>query len=64
VKWFDGIGELRIDWGPGYRVYLLQVEDTLILLLGGGTKKRQSADIVTAKRLRDEFKNERAHRTF
>ncbi|MGB5282180.1 MAG: type II toxin-antitoxin system RelE/ParE family toxin, partial [Arenicellales bacterium] len=35
IKWFDGIGEYRIDWGPGYRVYLVQDGKTLIILLGG-----------------------------
>lgn len=39
VKWFDGIGEYRIDWGPGYRIYLAQEGKALIILLGGGTKK-------------------------
>lgn len=62
IKWFEGIGEIRIDWGPGYRVYLLRDAERLILLLGGGTKKRQQADIETAKRLRDEYKAERAQK--
>jgi len=35
------IGECRIDWGPGYRIYLMQDGDALIILLGGGTKKGQ-----------------------
>jgi putative addiction module killer protein len=39
IKWFDGIGEYRIDWGPGYRIYLLQNGKNLIVLFGGGTKK-------------------------
>ena len=37
----DGVHECRIDWGPGYRVYLGQDGPTLIILLGGGTKKKQ-----------------------
>ena len=41
IKWFDGIGEYRIDWGPGYRVYLVQDGENLIILLGGSTKKNQ-----------------------
>ena len=41
VKWFDGIGEYRIDWGPGYRVYLASDGDALIVLYGGGTKRNQ-----------------------
>ncbi|HTE42057.1 MAG TPA: type II toxin-antitoxin system RelE/ParE family toxin [Steroidobacteraceae bacterium] len=48
VKWFEGIGEYRIDWGPGYRIYLARDGLQLILLLGGGTKKRQAKDIRLA----------------
>src|ERR1043165_9473542 len=54
VKWFSGIGEYRIDWGPGYRVYLAKDGDQLIILFGGGTKKGQDADIAEAKRLHRE----------
>ncbi|UZO77193.1 MULTISPECIES: type II toxin-antitoxin system RelE/ParE family toxin [Microcystis] len=39
VKWFDGIGEYKIDWGPGYRIYLAQDGKQLIVLFGGGTKE-------------------------
>ena len=56
VKWFSGIGELRIDWGPGYRVYLAKDGDTLIVLFCGGTKKRQQTDIATALALHAEYK--------
>ncbi|MBS9402430.1 type II toxin-antitoxin system RelE/ParE family toxin [Halomonas sp. TRM85114] len=56
IKWFDGIGEFRIDWGPGYRIYLARDGDALIVLFGGGTKKRQQTDIRQAKTLRDEYK--------
>ncbi|MCX5961703.1 MAG: type II toxin-antitoxin system RelE/ParE family toxin [Cyanobacteria bacterium] len=55
VKWFDGIGEYRIDWGPGYRIYLVQDGQDLIMLFGGGTKKRQQADIDQALRLNQEY---------
>jgi putative addiction module killer protein len=55
VKWFDGIGEYRIDWGPGYRVYLMQDGRDLIILFGGGTKKRQPMDIQQALRFRQEY---------
>ena len=48
VKWFGGIGEYRIDWGPGYRIYPAQDGQDLIVLFGGGTKKRQQADITQA----------------
>jgi putative addiction module killer protein len=56
IKWFSGIGEVRIDWGPAYRVYLAQDGETLIILFCGGTKKRQQADITTALALHAEFK--------
>lgn len=50
VKWIGGgLGDYRIDWGPGYRLYLTQDGDTLIVLFVGGTKKRQQADIGQAK---------------
>ena len=56
IKWFDGIGEYRIDWGPGYRIYLVQDGQDLIVLFGGGTKKRQQEDIVQALQLHQEYK--------
>ena len=56
VKWFDGIGEYRIDWGPGYRIYLAKDGDALVILLGGGTKKGQQAVINRAKTLLQEYK--------
>ncbi|CAH1072472.1 hypothetical protein NTG1052_180059 [Candidatus Nitrotoga sp. 1052] len=56
VKWFDGIGEYVIDWGPGYRVYLARDGDTLIILFGGGTKRGQQKDIDKAKALHHEYK--------
>lgn len=56
VKWFDGIGEYKIDWGPGYRIYLAQEGKQLIILFGGGTKKSQQSDIDQAKELYQEYK--------
>lgn len=56
IKWFDGIGEYRIDWGPGYRIYLAKDGDKLIVLFGGGTKKGQSKDIDKALALHSEYK--------
>ncbi len=56
IKWFDGIGEYRIDWGPGYRIYLAKDGDALIILFGGGIKKTQPKDIATAKALHTEYK--------
>ena len=56
VKWFGGIGEYRIDWGPGYRIYLAQDGAQLIVLFGGGTKRRQQADVARAKELHAEYR--------
>jgi putative addiction module killer protein len=47
----DGISELRIHHGPGYRVYFQRRGDTLVLLLCGGDKDSQARDIRTARRL-------------
>ncbi len=44
-----GVMELKIDFGPGYRVYLGQSNDTIIILLKGGDKKSQPTDIKTAQ---------------
>ena len=44
----SGVFECRIDFGPGYRVYLGKDGERLVILLGGGTKKRQQRDIATA----------------
>ncbi|MCA0312682.1 MAG: type II toxin-antitoxin system RelE/ParE family toxin [Candidatus Melainabacteria bacterium] len=60
IKWFDGIGEYIIDWGPGYRIYLAQDGKDLIILFGGGTKKGQNEDIKEAKRLHEEYKVRKA----
>jgi len=43
-----GVSEMRISYGPGYRVYFCQQGDRLIVLLAGGSKKTQSKDIQTA----------------
>ena len=43
-----GVWELRIDWGPGYRVYYALAGRRVVLLLAGGDKRRQRADITTA----------------
>jgi putative addiction module killer protein len=44
----QGVRELRIDWGPGYRVYYAQAGKKLVLLLTGGDKRKQQADIAAA----------------
>ncbi|UFS71490.1 hypothetical protein LPW11_04650 [Geomonas sp. RF6] len=56
LKWFRGIGECRINWGPGYRIYLGRDGERLIILLGGGTKKGQQKDIERAVALWGEYK--------
>ena len=48
VKFFDGIGEMRIDYGPGYRVYFVKRGDELVILLCGGDKATQRRDIRRA----------------
>ncbi len=60
VKWIGTISEYRIDWGPGYRIYLAKDGDRLIILLGGGTKQRQQTDIERAKAMWTEYKTRKA----
>jgi putative addiction module killer protein len=50
-----GVSELRIDYGPGYRVYFGRVGKTVVLLLCGGDKRRQSADIARAVELLRDY---------
>ncbi len=51
----DGVSELRIDWGPGYRVYFGRDGQTVIVLLCGGDKRQQDADIKRAVELWQEY---------
>jgi putative addiction module killer protein len=51
-----GISELRIDYGPGYRVYYMRDGDRLILLLCGGNKSSQDRDIQKARLVAEEWK--------
>jgi putative addiction module killer protein len=53
-----GISELRIDSGPGYRIYFQKKGNTVIVLLCGGDKSTQAKDIATAKRLLAEWSDE------
>jgi putative addiction module killer protein len=46
----EGVSECKVHFGPGYRIYFGNDGRNLVILLGGGTKKRQSRDIVSAKR--------------
>ncbi|EKF20379.1 type II toxin-antitoxin system RelE/ParE family toxin [Nitratireductor pacificus] len=48
TKFFDGIGEIRISYGPGYRVYFTRRGDTVVLLLCGGDKSSQRKDVRKA----------------
>ena len=51
----EGVSELRIDYGPGYRVYFVQRGQTLVILLAGGDKHTQDRDIKTALDLAREL---------
>jgi putative addiction module killer protein len=58
VKYFEGIAELRIGYGPGYRVYFAKRGMTIILLLCGGDKSSQGRDIARAKVLAGEARDD------
>jgi putative addiction module killer protein len=51
----EGVSELRIDYGPGYRVYFLRRGEALVVLLGGGDKRTQTRDIQRAIALSKEI---------
>jgi putative addiction module killer protein len=51
-----GLFELRIDWGPGYRVYYALTGKECVLLLGGGDKRKQSSDIKRALKLLKDYR--------
>lgn len=51
-----GVYEYRIDFGPGYRIYFGKDGNLLVILLAGGTKKRQSSDITAAKEYWQDYK--------
>ncbi len=52
----SGLSELRLDFGPGYRIYFGRDGERLVILFGGGSKRRQQADIEAAKRFWFEYK--------
>jgi putative addiction module killer protein len=52
------VGELRIDYGPGYRIYFQKRGSSIVILLCGGDKSTQSKDIWTAKRLAKQWREE------
>ncbi len=51
-----------VDWGPGYRIYFGRDGDRIVVLLAGGTKKRQSSDIARAQALWAEYRRRRKER--
>lgn len=56
IEWFRGIGEYKVDWGPGYRIYLARDGEALIILFGGSSKKGQQKAIDRAVALHGEYK--------
>jgi putative addiction module killer protein len=53
----DGVSEMRIDHGPGYRLYFMRRGSVLVVLLAGGDKRTQDADIVRAVEIAKEWKD-------
>ena len=51
-----GVSEYKVDFGPGYRIYFGRDGETLVILLGGGTKKRQNQDIRVARQCWADYK--------
>lgn len=54
----SGVWELKIDLGPGYRIYYAEHDQIIVVLLGGGIKKSQRADIAKARDLWEKYKND------
>lgn len=53
----DGVSEMRIDYGPGYRIYFMQRGPVIVVLLAGGDKRTQDDDIKTAIKIAKEWKD-------
>ena len=51
-----GVSEYKVNFGPGYRVYFGKEGERVVILLGGGTKKKQNGDIENAKKMWKEYK--------
>jgi putative addiction module killer protein len=58
-----GVFEYRIDFGPGYRIYFGKDGETVVILLGGGTKKHQSDNILAAQNRWQDFKARKVKET-
>lgn len=56
-----GVSELRVDWGPGYRVYFARIGAAILLLLCAGDKTTQSQDIERAKTYLQDYRTRSAH---
>ena len=52
----SGVSEMRIDYRPGYRVYFIQRGSTIVVILCGGDKRTQAADIKRAMRIAEDWK--------
>ena len=55
----EGVSELRIDYGPGYRVYFIQDGPVIVVLLCGGDKRTQQRDIEQAKTLASQWRDKK-----